>query len=113
MVSIFQVPADNAQDVSVNYVSIVKDILKLDNGPMHTPVNLLHCEWIRGHDNRGNLMFVRDEARFLFVNFWHKMPKLASLSFSPVKPHKCSTLMTSRRTAGRLFCAVKQAQEWR
>lgn len=55
----------------------MKDILKLDNGPMHTPMNLLHCEWIKGHDNCSKLIFVRDEARFLFVNFWHKMPKLA------------------------------------
>jgi hypothetical protein len=75
--SVFQVPGEDAADVAVNYVGVVKDILKLDYGPIHTPMILFRCEWIREDDNRGNPTYVRDEVRFLFVNFRHKMPKLA------------------------------------
>jgi hypothetical protein len=75
--SVFQVPVDDARDVSVNYVGVVKDILKLDYGAVNSPVILLRCEWVRRHDNRGNPTYIRDEAGFLFVNFRHKMPKLA------------------------------------
>ena len=75
--SVFQVPVDDARDVAVNYVGIVKDILKLDYGPLNTPVILLCCDWIKKHDNRGYPTYVRDEAGFLCVNFRHKMPKSA------------------------------------
>jgi hypothetical protein len=75
--SVFQVPGEDAANVAVNYVGVVKDILKLDYGPIHIPVILLRCEWVWEHDNRGNPTYVRDEAGFLFVNFRHKMPKLA------------------------------------
>jgi hypothetical protein len=75
--SVFHVPTEDARDVAVNYVGVVKDILKLDYGLVHTPVILLRCEWVRGHDNRGNPTYIRDKAGFLFVNFRHKMPKLA------------------------------------
>ena len=75
--SMFEVPAPDSRDVSVNYVGIVKNILKLDYGPLQTPVILFHCEWVRAHNNRGNATYVRDKAGFLFVNFRQKMPKLA------------------------------------
>jgi hypothetical protein len=42
--SVFQVPGEDATDVAVNYVGVVKDILKFDYGPVHTPVILLRCE---------------------------------------------------------------------
>lgn len=77
MASVFQVPVDDARDVAVNYVGVVKDILKLDYGPLNTPVILLSCEWVKRHDNRGNPTYIRDEAGFLCVNFRHKMPKSA------------------------------------
>ena len=77
MASMFQVPVDDARDGTVNYVGVIKDILKLDYGPVNIPVILLCCEWIRRHDNCGNSMYIRDEAGFLFVNFRHKMLKLA------------------------------------
>jgi hypothetical protein len=41
--SVFHVPLDDVRDVSVNYVGVVKDILKLDYGALHTPVILLRC----------------------------------------------------------------------
>jgi hypothetical protein len=78
--SVFHVPIEDARDVAVNYVGIVKDILKLNYRSVHTPVILLRCEWVRGHDNRGNSTYIRDEAGFLFVNFQHKMPKPSDAS---------------------------------
>jgi hypothetical protein len=42
--SIFAVSTEDAQDVSVNYVGVLKDILKVDYGPMRQPVILLRCE---------------------------------------------------------------------
>jgi hypothetical protein len=33
---VFEVPTANAEEVSVNYVEVLKDILKLDYGPLHT-----------------------------------------------------------------------------
>jgi hypothetical protein len=29
----------------------LKDILKLDYGPLHTHVNLMKCEWMKRADN--------------------------------------------------------------
>jgi hypothetical protein len=77
MASVFQVPIDDAQDVSMNYVGVVKDILKLDYGAVNSPMILLRCKWVRSHDNRGSPTYIRDKAELLFVNFQHKMPKLA------------------------------------
>jgi hypothetical protein len=34
--SIFHVPTNDAREVSINYVGVLKDILKLDYGPLHT-----------------------------------------------------------------------------
>ena len=47
MASVFQVPVDDAQDVTVNYIGVVKNILKIDYGLVNTLVILLRCEWIR------------------------------------------------------------------
>jgi hypothetical protein len=74
--SVFDVPTEDVRDVSVNYVGVLRDILKLDYGPMRTPVILLRCEWIKRSDNRGNPTYVQDEAGFLVVNFWHKLPSM-------------------------------------
>jgi hypothetical protein len=41
---VFKVPTANTRDVSVNYVGVVKDILKLDYGPLSTPTVLLRCQ---------------------------------------------------------------------
>jgi hypothetical protein len=42
--SIFQEPTADAAHVSMNYVGVLKDILKLDYRPLHSPVILLRCE---------------------------------------------------------------------
>jgi hypothetical protein len=70
------VPTEDARDVSVNYIGVLRNILKLDYGPMRTPVILLRCEWIKRSDNRENPTYVQDEAGFLVVNFRHKLPSM-------------------------------------
>ena len=72
--SVFEVPSVDARDVSVNYVGVLKDILKLDYGPLHMLIVLFRCEWMKWHDNRGNAAYVRDDDGFLLVNFRHKLP---------------------------------------
>ena len=75
--SVFQVPRVDAQDVSVHYVGVLKDILKLDFGPTHSPIVLFRCEWVKSHDNRGNATYFKDDAGFLLVNFRHKLPRMS------------------------------------
>jgi hypothetical protein len=75
--SIFHVPTEDAREVSINYVGVLKDILKLDYRPLHTHVNLMKCEWMKKADNRGNNTYAQDEAGFLLVNFCHKLPRMA------------------------------------
>ena len=70
---------EDAQEVSINYVSVLKDILKLDYEPLHTNVNLMKCEWMERADNQGNNTYTWDEAGFLLVNFCHKLPRMADL----------------------------------
>jgi hypothetical protein len=45
--SVFTVPTADARDVSVNYVGVLKDILKLDYGPLSSPIVLLRCQWAK------------------------------------------------------------------
>jgi hypothetical protein len=75
--SVFHVPTQNAQEISVNYVGVLKDVLELDYGPLHILVILLKCEWMKRVDNRGNNMYTQDEVGFLLVNFRHKLPWMA------------------------------------
>ena len=76
--SIFEMPAvDSESKVSLNYVGVLQDILKLDYGPLRTPVILFQCEWLKREDNRGNPTYVRDDAGFMVVNFRHKLPKMS------------------------------------
>ena len=76
--SIFEVPSMESQsEVSLNYVGVLQDILKLDYGPLRTPVILFRCEWLKREDNRGNPTYVRDDAGFMVVNSRHKLPKMS------------------------------------
>jgi hypothetical protein len=43
---VFEVPTANWTEVFVNYVGVLKDILKLDYGTLHTLVIILRCEWM-------------------------------------------------------------------
>jgi hypothetical protein len=74
--SVFHMPSVGSEEVTLNYVGVLKDIPKLDYGPLRTPVILLRCEWIKQFDNRGNPTYVRDEAGFMVVNFRHKVPQM-------------------------------------
>lgn len=75
--SIFEMPSENAQNLSVNYVGVLKDILLLDYGGLSTQMILLRCDWVKAHDNRGNPTYTRDDAGFLVVNFRHTLPRMA------------------------------------
>jgi hypothetical protein len=73
--SVFE--TSDAQTVSVNYVGVLQDILKLDYGPLHTLIILLRYEWMKRHDNRGNPTYACDKAGFLIVNFRYKLLRLS------------------------------------
>jgi hypothetical protein len=75
--SVFEVPTIHATDVSVNYVGVVKDILKLDYGPLSRPIVLLRCKWAKRSDNRGNPTYTRDDAGFLVMNVQHSLPRMS------------------------------------
>jgi hypothetical protein len=75
--SVFEVPTIHATNVFVNYVGVVKDILKLDYGPLSRPIVLLRCKWAKRSDNRGNPTYTRDDAGFLVVNVRHSLPRMS------------------------------------
>jgi hypothetical protein len=71
---VFDVPTHDATNVFVNYVGVFKDILKLNYRPIHTLIIIFRCEWMKRKDNRRNPTYLRDDVRFLMVNFRHKLP---------------------------------------
>jgi hypothetical protein len=75
--SVFEVPTVHATDISMNYVGIVKDILKLDYRPLSRPIVLLRCQWVKRSNSRGNPTYTRDDVGFLVVNFWHNLPRMS------------------------------------
>jgi len=75
----FDMPIVDSTNVLVNYIGVTKNILKLDYGPMHTPIIIFKCEWMKSEDNQGNLTYVRDDVGFLKMYFLHKSP----LMFEP------------------------------
>jgi hypothetical protein len=75
--SVFTIPTADARDVSVNYVGVLKDILKLDYGPLSSPIVLLRCQWAKQRDSWGNPTYTRDDAGFLVVNLRHNLPRLS------------------------------------
>lgn len=72
-------PIVDTTSVLVNYIGVIKNILKLDYGPMQTHVIIFKCEWMKSKDNQGNPTYVRDDVGFLIVYFLHKLP----LMFEP------------------------------
>jgi hypothetical protein len=44
---VFDMLIIDVRDLSVNFVGILKDIFKLDYGPLHTHVVNFKCEWIK------------------------------------------------------------------
>lgn len=75
--SVFQESAENAEESSVNYVGVLKDVLELDYGAISRKIILLRCEWVKRQDNRGNPTYTKDEYGFFVVNFRHTLPRLS------------------------------------
>ncbi len=76
VVLVFQQPYVDARSIHMNYVGMLKDIMQLDFGLVHTPIILFKCEWIKSKDNRGNDTYIKDDVGFVVVNFKHKLPML-------------------------------------
>ena len=81
---IFEMPnVDSQFEVSLNYVGVLQDILKLDYSPLQTPVVIFWCEWLEREDTRGNIAYMRDDAEFVVVNSRHTLPKVLELFIFP------------------------------
>jgi hypothetical protein len=72
--SIFDMLTLGARDLSLNFVRVLKDILKLDYGRLHTHVVNFRCERIKRKNIRRNPTYVQDDVGFLIINFHHKLP---------------------------------------
>ncbi len=44
---VFDMLIIDVRDISMNFVGVLKDIFKLDYGPLHTHVVIFKCEWIK------------------------------------------------------------------
>jgi hypothetical protein len=84
--------------MSLNYIRVLKNILKLDYGPLKTPVILLCCEWMKREDNRGNPTYIRDDAGFLVVNFRHKLPQMSDSFIFPSQATQVFFFKGSKQT---------------
>ncbi len=61
-------------DATIEYVGVIKDIFKLDNGPISTPIILMQCAWVRNkNDVKGNPTYRCSEVGFLVCNFQYMM----------------------------------------
>jgi hypothetical protein len=71
--------SEGSEDVLgvIQYIGILKQILKLDYGAMSSPIVLFRCSWVKnGTDNRGNPPYKQDNAGFLLANFQHLLHEL-------------------------------------
>jgi hypothetical protein len=64
----------DARAIQLNYVGVLKDIVQLNYGLVNTPTILLRCEWIKHTNSWGSNIYIKDDARFMVVNFKHKLP---------------------------------------
>ena len=74
--SVFHTPSVGVEEVTLNYVGVLKDILKLNYGPLRTPLIFFRCEWMKQFDNRGDPTYVKDNVGIMVVNFRHKGPQM-------------------------------------
>lgn len=65
---VFHMPSTGSQEVSLNHVGVLKDVLKLNCGPLHTLVIFFRCEWMTKDDNHVNPTYIRDDVGFTIVN---------------------------------------------
>ena len=75
--SMFHMSSMESESITLNYVGVLKDILKLNYGPFRTPIIFFRCEWMKQCNNRGNPTYVRDDVGFMVINFRHKVPKMS------------------------------------
>jgi hypothetical protein len=47
VVLVFDMQPVDARDLSMNFVGVLKDIFKFDYGPMHIPMVIFTCEWMK------------------------------------------------------------------
>jgi hypothetical protein len=106
--SVFEVPTADARDVSVHYVGVVKDILKVDYGQLSSPVLLLRCQWAKRTDIRRNPTYTRDDSGFLVVNVrpfhisWPSNPGILLGCSEQTRVESCITKRSaSTTTSGR------------
>jgi hypothetical protein len=111
--SVFEVPTIHATDVSVNYVGVVKDILKLDYGPLSRPIVLLRYKWAKRSDNRGNPTYTRDDAGFLVVNVQHNLPMMSDPFIFAAQATQVFYSDVPNKPGWKLFYVKKHAQRER
>ncbi len=88
---IFDMPTLDARDLPLNFVEVLKDLLKFDYGHLHTLVIIFRCKWIKRKDNRRNPTYVQDDVGFFMINLCHYH---LSFSYFLVKQLKCFFHMT-------------------
>ncbi len=89
-------------DATVEYVNVIKDIFKLDYGPISTPIIFMWCAWVRNkNDVNGNPTYKQNEVGFLVCNFWYMMARMKNLLFFPPKFNKCSSWMNNKILHGK------------
>jgi hypothetical protein len=108
--SVFEVSIANAIEVSVNYVGVLKDILKLNYGPLYTPMIILRCEWMKRQDNRGNPTYTKNGAGYLIVNFHHKLPQMEESFIFLSQATQVFFPMLKEDLVGKLYCKTKHGQ---
>lgn len=65
----FEQQTIDARGMFVQYVRVLKDILKLNYRQVQTPILIFRCEWMKQENNQGNPTYVRDGVGFLTINF--------------------------------------------
>ena len=71
--SVYDVPTTDARGMSVYYIGVLKDILKLDYGPLGIATILICCEWIKRVTTTTILHIFKDNVGFWVVNFQHNL----------------------------------------
>jgi hypothetical protein len=111
--SVFDVPTTDARDVSVHYVGVLKDIFKLDYGPLRIATILICCEWIKRATTTAVLHTSRTMLDFGWWIFDTTCWRCLSRLFSQVKPLKSLFQMIFRMRVGRLYFGKNCELGWR
>jgi hypothetical protein len=49
--SVFHMSSTESESTTLNHVGVLMDILKLNYGPLRTPIIVFRCEWMKQRDN--------------------------------------------------------------